>query len=290
MTFDTYTNSLILNPRFLRGVRNSTSSWQMEIGVGTSRHVMHFAYLRVNHCIPSQDFKTYQAMPSVTKSCQCRLHQQPNSYDPSWRSARLRSWGWNYAFQSREWPCAFWEIKPRFPKYCIFNNLLSKSRLICIQVTATTSTSQLAWCFTFELPKKDRYELGKNIIYIRDGEVIVRSKELSAKPFKKLTSDKSLSYGNEFMTLDIETVHIDNSMKPYLICGYNPSHFISSRIVDVTDLNQRFKLIKDVMDQLYNIPKVKYVYAHNLSNFDGIFLLKYLLKIRYSSHSLRNRW
>ena len=126
-------------------------------------------------------------------------------------------------------------------------------------------------------------ELGKNVLYIRDNEIIVKSKELSAKPFRKLASHKTLTNTNEFMTLDIETVNIDNSMKPYLICGYNPSHFISSRIVDVTDLNQRFKLVNDFMDQLYNIPKVKYVYAHNLSNFDGIFLLKYLLKIRYSS-------
>ena len=50
-------------------------------------------------------------------------------------------------------------------------------------------------------------------------------------------------------------------MCAYLICGYNPSYFISSRIGDVTDLSQRFKLVNDFMTQLYDIPKVKYVYA-----------------------------
>ena len=108
-------------------------------------------------------------------------------------------------------------------------------------------------------------ELGKNILYIQNGEIIVRSKELNAKPFRKLTSDKKLSQSNEFMTLDIETVNVEGKLCAYLICGYNPSHFISSRIEQVTDLDQRFKLVNDFMTQLYDIPFVKYVYAHNLS-------------------------
>ena len=132
------------------------------------------------------------------------------------------------------------------------------------------------WCLLLPLGTKDP----RGMI---NGEIIVRSKELNAKPFKQLSSDKLLGNGSEFMTMDIETINIDGKMSAYLICGYNPSHFISSRIEHLSEINDRFRLVNDFMTQLYNIPKVKYVYAHNLSNFDGVFLLKYLLKIRYSS-------
>ena len=70
-------------------------------------------------------------------------------------------------------------------------------------------------------------EIGKNTNYIKDGEVVVKSKELNVKPFKTLAKDKKLSPINNFMTMDIETVNIDGKLHPYLICAYGLNNIIN---------------------------------------------------------------
>jgi hypothetical protein len=73
--------------------------------------------------------------------------------------------------------------------------------------------------------------------------------------------------------MDIETINVDNKLTPYLICGYNGSEYISSFGKDQNALFGSF------IDQLLSlmVSKTLIVYAHNLSGFDGVFLMKHLI-------------
>jgi hypothetical protein len=83
--------------------------------------------------------------------------------------------------------------------------------------------------------------------------------------------------------MDIETVKIDNKQIPYCICGYNGYRYITSYATprgtlpkDQSKLFSMFinKLLDDKFSRSHNL----IVYAHNLSGFDGIFIMKHLLK------------
>ena len=69
-------------------------------------------------------------------------------------------------------------------------------------------------------------EIKKSTIYFMDGEKVLRKQILSAKPFKNLKVDCSLT--NKFYTMDIETINQDGKLIPYLICAYNGSDYITS--------------------------------------------------------------
>ena len=65
--------------------------------------------------------------------------------------------------------------------------------------------------------------IGKNTLYILDGEVKVKAKELPAKPYSRGIIDKILTCVNEIMTVDIETIKGEDGVQdPYLITGYSP--------------------------------------------------------------------
>ena len=114
-------------------------------------------------------------------------------------------------------------------------------------------------------------EINKSTIYFIDGEVILRKQVLPAKPFKNLKVDSNLV--NNFYTMDIETIKNEGKINPYLICAFNGQDYITSFNKDPK------KLFTTFFDQLLsNIDKANtaIVYAHNLSGFDGIFMLRHL--------------
>ena len=77
---------------------------------------------------------------------------------------------------------------------------------------------KLSWIDT-RLDENSNYfkrEIGKSTIYFLDGEIILRKKELPAKPIRRLTKDNKL-INNNFYTLDIETIQIKNKVRPYLV-------------------------------------------------------------------------
>lgn len=85
------------------------------------------------------------------------------------------------------------------------------------------------------------------------------------------------------MTIDIETILVDGKHRPYLICGYavfeGKEVPINAFANDLTKKGE-LEMLKDFLRQILNDPrfsKVKYIYAHNLSAFDGIFLLRNLI-------------
>lgn len=134
----------------------------------------------------------------------------------------------------------------------------------------------LEWMDTKISEQVFKREIGKNTLYIKDGEVVVKSKVLNAKPFKVGKIDKKLSNISNFMTMDIETVNIDGNLQPYLICGYVNGEYISSYASDIS-VNGQNVMFKNFIKQICDFKDVQYVYAHNLSGFDGIFLLRHLI-------------
>ena len=120
-------------------------------------------------------------------------------------------------------------------------------------------------------------EIGKNVIYVENGKVIIKEKELPAKAIRKLNVEKIQTPIEKVMTIDIETVLVDNRQVPYLICGYSNDNFIFSFAQDLTKdaVNNMFK---EFIDQILANKDIKFIYAHNLSGFDGIFLLEQLIE------------
>lgn len=53
-------------------------------------------------------------------------------------------------------------------------------------------------------------EIGKSVIYFMGGVKVLRKKQLSAKPFNKVSTDTKLN--SEFITMDIETINIKNKL------------------------------------------------------------------------------
>jgi hypothetical protein len=119
-------------------------------------------------------------------------------------------------------------------------------------------------------------EIKKSTIYFMGGEIVLRKQVLPAKPFKKLNVDNGVI--NNFFTMDIETVPVasgpDCKLTPYLICAYNGSNYVTSYGKDQKEL---FTTFFDKLLSTINSGNKTLIYAHNLSGFDGIFLLKQLL-------------
>lgn len=136
--------------------------------------------------------------------------------------------------------------------------------------------SDITWTDTKISDNTFKRVIGKNTLYITDGIIVVKTKVLPAKPFRKLKEDKALVINN-YMTIDIETVKIGTSLKPYLICGYDGKNFINSYATDLSD-EARAEMFRNFVKQIISLKNIKHVYAHNLSGFDGIFLLNQLIK------------
>jgi len=120
-------------------------------------------------------------------------------------------------------------------------------------------------------PDYFRRVIKKSTIYFLDGEIILRKKELPSKPFKKLHKESKIN--NNFITLDIETITVDRIIIPYLINAFDGTEHINSYN------NNEDELFKEFIEKL--LSKIEFgsktiIYAHNLSTFDGVFLLKHL--------------
>lgn len=115
-------------------------------------------------------------------------------------------------------------------------------------------------------------EIGKSTKYFLDGVNVLNKQVLPAKPFKRLNLDRKI--GQAFVTMDIETINRNGKLIPYLISAYNGTEFISSYSSDQNELFSNF--INKLLTLSTNSNNL-IVYAHNLSGFDGIFLMKHLL-------------
>jgi hypothetical protein len=75
--------------------------------------------------------------------------------------------------------------------------------------------------------------------------------------------------------MDIETINQEGKLTPYLICAYNGADYITSFGKDQKALFSAF--IEQLLSKTFSSNNLLTVYAHNLSGFDGIFLMKHLL-------------
>jgi hypothetical protein len=85
---------------------------------------------------------------------------------------------------------------------------------------------------------------------------------------------------NKFLTLDIETrALLDKSLVPICISSYNGKSYLTNFILDFINTGD---MITNFIDRLYKeYSKDNLVcYVHNLSKFDGIFLLKHMSKYK----------
>lgn len=93
-----------------------------------------------------------------------------------------------------------------------------------------------------------------------------------------LLTDLALREGGTFITMDIETITIDSKVTPYLIAAYNGSDYITSYAKSSADQKGLFtNFIKQLISNSFSSNKNISVYAHNLSGFDGVLLMKHLL-------------
>jgi hypothetical protein len=91
----------------------------------------------------------------------------------------------------------------------------------------------------------------------------------------KIKTDKVIS--NKFLTLDIETRTINGIIIPYCISIFNGTKAFSFYLtVNKNENEMLLAAIRSLMKHTYNNYKV---YVHNLSNFDGIFILRILSNI-----------
>jgi DNA polymerase type B, organellar and viral len=85
----------------------------------------------------------------------------------------------------------------------------------------------------------------------------------------------------KFLTLDIETQVINGIINPILISIYDGVNHYNFYLPDYSSISEMiYKALSILLDPKYNNHKV---YVHNLSNFDGIFLMKYLVNLTYDN-------
>ena len=158
-------------------------------------------------------------------------------------------------------------IKRTFKIDVSLDNLVNNVTLI--------GQSDLKWTDTVISDGCFKREIGKSTIYFLDGVEVLRKQTLAAKPFKKLQGESKLR--DSFVTFDIETIRQNNKLVPYLICAYNGSEYITSYANSSLNQNLLFSNFIKGLLTFFKKGMTLYVYAHNLSNFDGVFLMNNLV-------------
>lgn len=117
----------------------------------------------------------------------------------------------------------------------------------------------------------------KNIEYIyKNGVPITTMETKNFSTIVPLTESKSMQ--NKILTFDIETRTIEGVMIPYCICyhdGKGTGTFWLTKFVSPEAMVEAF--IKMLLSESHYNNYI--VYAHNFSKFDGVFILKHLIKI-----------
>ena len=139
----------------------------------------------------------------------------------------------------------------------------------------------LSWTDTLLQDGIIQREIGKAFIYFIDGEIILKQKVVNSKPFSTLKVEKAIK--TKFITMDVETINQNGSITPYLISGFNGTSYINSYANIVNGVINQGELVTSFITQLSSLfpkkAKTLTVYAHNLSGFDGIFLVRNMLTL-----------
>jgi len=143
-------------------------------------------------------------------------------------------------------------------------------------------------------------EIGKSTIVFLDGEAIVRKQELAGKPFRSGGGNSKFKHTAKFFnTFDIETRNEDGLLIPYLYNAYlNGEHFsffgadskliFKEFIIKTLDFFKPEIIIDENDEKFDKNPNSRglhgrvFIYAHNLSGFDGVFMMKQLFTLQRS--------
>jgi hypothetical protein len=118
-------------------------------------------------------------------------------------------------------------------------------------------------------------ELGKNIYTFEDNVLILQQVNKPVKFIKKIKTSGSPNH--KIITMDLETVLIDNVQTPYLLCWYDGENKKSYFLNDFKDFKQILNCcLDDILIRKYRNYKI---YFHNLSGFDGVLILTLLANI-----------
>jgi hypothetical protein len=113
------------------------------------------------------------------------------------------------------------------------------------------------------------------------GNLILRKRFIKTKSISSIKKDRKL-VTDKFATFDIETLTIDNVLIPYAICFFDGKDKFSYYLSNIKNYGEM------ITQAILNILKPKYtgysIYIHNLSKFDGIFLMKYLANLNHSKY------
>ena len=137
--------------------------------------------------------------------------------------------------------------------------------------------------------------IGSNEYYFVDGELVLR-----LNPRKTSFLESVNLYKNKFgktivpqldekyITLDIETQVINsekgNIIKPILISIYDGLQHYNFYLPDYVSSDEMIiKALMFLLEPKYHRYKI---YVHNLSNFDGVFLLKHLINLKYNDEEV----
>jgi len=134
--------------------------------------------------------------------------------------------------------------------------------------------------------------IGKSTIHYENGEKVLYKIEKKTSGITKKVLPKNIKLSNKFITMDLETILINNIHIPYLLCWYDGvktySYFIKNLSPKLSQLEDN--ILDMVTRAMRDINKKKYknykIYLHNFAKFDGYFLLKYLSQIGMTSPTI----
>lgn len=112
--------------------------------------------------------------------------------------------------------------------------------------------------------------IGKSIYHFDHKEMILIKTVKKTRPINKTKIDNSRH--SKFITMDLETIMINNIMTPYLLSWYDGLKTKSYFITDYSDFKS---LLSQVFNDLKNYNHYS-IYFHNFAKFDSYFILKYL--------------
>jgi DNA polymerase type B, organellar and viral len=148
------------------------------------------------------------------------------------------------------------------------DNLINKVTIL--------GASDLQWIDNYVSEGCFKREIGKSTIYFLDGVEVLRKQALVGKAFRRLQEEKYIQ--KYIVTMDVETIQRNNKLTPYLICAYNGTEYITSYADSSLNQKALFKGFFIKLLTFLNKKSILQVYAHNLSNFDGVFLLNQLVE------------
>src|SRR6266550_2393970 len=105
--------------------------------------------------------------------------------------------------------------------------------------------------------------IGKSTIHFKDGEITLTKIERKTTGISNKILSKNPKLSNNFITMDLETVLVDNKHIPYLLCWYDglKSHSYFTNSLKSNDiLNMIYLAMKDIDKKKYKNYKI---YLHN---------------------------